>query len=140
MYSLLMYFSVCQLFKFCVCWYCLIIKLNVPQVLSNRLKFLLSSSHLIPLTIHMLYVCCVCLFLYLCFTFYFSLLSMTTMLFDLTAALNKPLLKQNNVPISILMTIAFSLVQRSGFGSHHNYCDKISCFQLINRVRFDLSS
>ena len=39
MYSLLMYFSVCQLFKFCVCWYCLIIKLNVPQVLSNRLKF-----------------------------------------------------------------------------------------------------
>ena len=92
--------------------------------------FLLSSSHLIPLTIHMLYACCVCLFLYLCFTFYFSLLSMTTMLFDLTAALNKPLLKQNNVPISILMTIAFSLVQRSGFGSHHNYCDKISCFQL----------
>ena len=36
---------------------------------------------------------------YLCFTFYFSLLSMKTMLFDLTAALNKPLLKQNNVPI-----------------------------------------
>ena len=29
-----------------------------------------------------------------------------------------------------MMTIAFSLVQRSGFGSHHNYCDKISCFQL----------
>ena len=80
---------------------------------------------------------CVCLFLYLCFTFYFSLLSMTTMLFDLTAALNKPLLKQNNVPISILMTIAFSLVQRSGIGFHHNYCDKISCFQLISRVRFD---
>ena len=69
-----------------------------------------------------------------------SLLSMTTMLFDLTAALNKPLLKQNNVPIPIMMIIAFSRVQRSGFGSHHNYCDKISCFQLINRVYFDLSS
>ena len=140
MYSLLMYFSVCQLFKFCVCWYCLIIKLNVPQVLSNRLKFFTIVITFDP-SDHSYAVCvCVCLFLYLCFTFYFSLLSMTTMLFDLTAALNKPLLKQNNVPISILMTIAFSLVQRSGFGSHHNYCDKISCFQLINRVRFDLSS
>ena len=61
-------------------------------------------------------------------------------LLERKVTLNKPLLKQNNVPISILMTIAFSLVQRSGFGSHHNYCDKISCFQLLNRVRFDTSS
>ena len=31
-------------------------------------------------------------------------------------------------------------VQRSGIGSHHIYCDKISCFQFINRVCFNLSS
>ena len=41
MYSnMLMYFSVCQLFNFCVFWYYLIIKLNAPHVLSNRLNIL----------------------------------------------------------------------------------------------------
>ena len=133
-----MYFSVCQLFNFCVCWYCLIIKLNVffPEVLSNRLNtFYTSSSHSIhsihPIT-HMLCVC-VCLFLCpsnLCFTFYFSLLSMTmkTMHLIWLLLLTNPYSSKTICQFSIMMTIAFSLVQRSGIGSHHIYCDKISCF------------
>ena len=70
-------------------------KTHRPPGAEQSSKILLLSSRLIPPTTHMLYVCvCVCLFLcpsYLCFTFYFSLLTMKTMLFDLTAALNKPL-------------------------------------------------
>ena len=67
MYSnMLMYFSVCQLFNFCVFWYYLIIKLNVPQVLSNRLNIFTIRHHfpILPTT-HMLCVCvCVCVFVF----------------------------------------------------------------------------
>ena len=119
--------SLLPTFNFCVCWYCLIIKLNVfffPEVLSNRLNtFLLSSSHLIHPITHML---CVCVLL-LCSSNLYE-----NNAFDLIwlLLLTNPYSSKTICQFSIMMTIAFSLVQRSGIGSHHIYCDKISCFYL----------
>ena len=125
-------------FNFCVCWYCLIIKLNVfsPRCWAIVWIHLTSSSHSIHPITHMLCVCvCVCLFL--CPSNLYE-----NNAFDLIwlLLLTNPYSSKTICQFSIMMTIAFSLVQRSGIGSHHTYCDKISCFQLINRVCFDLSS
>ena len=127
-------------FNFCVFWYCLIIKLNVPQVLSNRLNIFTIVSTTIPPSTHMLCVCVVCVCFCVFMLHIFSLLSMKTMLLIWLQLSTNPYSSKTNCQFSILMTIAFSLVQRSGIGSHHIYCDKISCFQLKNRVCFDLSS
>ena len=100
MYSLLMYFSVCQLFNFCAFWYYLIIKLNVPQVLSNRLNIFTIVITSIPPTTHLLCVCvCVCLCVRVIYASHSILIAIyENNAFDLTATLNKPLFKQNNLP------------------------------------------
>ena len=88
----LIYFSVCQLslFNFCVFWYYLIIKLNVPQVLSNRLNIFTIVITFDP-SDHSYAVCvcvCVCFCVRVIYASHFSLIAIyENNAFDLTATL-----------------------------------------------------